>query len=800
MWKKQLIEYIENIDSAEFTVNEQKLIQERMEKLICDKVNNLKQNNISESVEKQASETDSPSKSYFIKYFRTLFYGRQDVFALRWSNDKTDASGYAPKCKNEWVQGKCEKGKLKGACKKCRYQEYQPLTDDIIEKHFTTTGKNAIILGMFPLLEDNTCYFLAIDFDKGNWKDAIKCVHNIAAEYNIQSYMERSRSGNGGHLWIFFTEAVEAKIARMLGTKLLETAVNRFDTLNFECFDRMFPNQDTMPTGGFGNLIALPLQRISVENQNGVFVDDDFITCKSQKNVLLNARRYTKNEVYSLLQEFPNVILQDVNDDEIQEEECNLPWVKKKAEVIPENLPKQIEIVLYDKLYISQKDLHSFLKKKFRALAVFRNPEYYQVRAMRMNLSQIPMWIQCFEENKEFLILPIGCEDPLRSICKQYDINVKTFDKRSEGTKIDVNFHGDLRDKQFTAVEQILSGSNGIIHANTAFGKTVTAIAVITERKVNTLIIVDRVQLLEQWKERLSVFLNIPKKEIGNIGGGKAKITGMIDIALCQSLVKNGEVSNEIKKYGQIIVDECHHVSAVGFEDVLKKSPARYKLGLTATLKRKDGKERIVLMQLGPVRFKDLSKVGSDIEHRVIVRETKVKLPAEMKDPQIQDVYHAILLDSMRNKMIVDDVKKALMEGKHPILLTERREHIDVFKKEFKKIENVYYLTGGLKKKELLSILNELNELPDTEQRLIIATSKFIGEGFDYPILDTMFLAMPVSWTGRIKQYAGRLHREYNEKKEILIYDYVDSDIEMAERMFARRSKGYRSMGYEIFR
>jgi superfamily II DNA or RNA helicase len=359
-------------------------------------------------------------------------------------------------------------------------------------------------------------------------------------------------------------------------------------------------------------------------------------------------------------------------------------------------------------------------------------------------------------------------------------------------------FHGDLRGKQVDAVEALLTVPNGILHANTAFGKTVAAIALIAERKVNTLIIVDRVSLLNQWCERLSVFLNIPKNEIGVIGGGKKKITGKIDVAVSKSLYRENAVSDLVKGYGPIICDECHHVSAIGFEQIMKSSPAKYKYGLTATLKRKDGKERIVLMQLGPVRYKDLSKVGSELEHKVFVQETGIsdkELPTECTT---NELYDYLYVNSIRNKQIVMDVRNCLDEKRYPIILTERREHIELLEKELIPYVKVYKLYGGLKKKEREMVMEELKNLPEDESRVIIATSKYVGEGFDYPILDTLFLTLPISWSGRVKQYAGRLHRDYHEKKEVRIYDYLDSQIDAAMKMYGRRSKGYRSMGYEM--
>lgn len=798
-WKERLIKYIAALDESISTVEAEKLILAEMSQIKQATSVQVQEHLTVETVDNRNQLNKSMGMSELVALYRELFYGRQDVFAVRWDNEKAGTHGYAPKCKNEWDRNICGKSmRIKGACKKCAYKENQEITDQFIQQHFTGTGRNALVIGVYPLLEDETCRFLAIDFDKKNWQEEILIAKSIYEEYGIKSYIERSRSGNGGHLWIFFSEPIEARLARKLGTKVLETAINRNGSSKFDSFDRLFPNQDYMPKGGYGNLIALPLQRQAVENGNSVFVDDTFKMYSSQTAVLQNIVRYSRSEILDVLKLFPDVVLQEVNNKELAEEDRTLPWEKKKEEKVPTDLPKSSDVVLYDKIYIYKNKLHPFLKKKFIGLTVFHNPEYYLALNLRKSVQDIPMWIQCFDEDSEFIMLPIGLEETFEEICASYHVKINVIDKRYQGKTIDVNFHGDLREKQVTAVEELLAVSNGILHANTAFGKTVAAIALIAERKVNTLIIVDRISLLEQWIERLAVFLNIPKNEIGVIGGGKKKPTGNIDVAVSQSLYRDNKVSDLIKGYGQIICDECHHVSAVGFEQIMKNSPAKYKYGLTATLKRKDGKERIVLMQLGPVRYKDLSKVTSELGHKVLVQETGISMDGSKAEYTTNEIYDYLYVNPIRNTQILMDVRNCLDEKRYPIILTERKEHIELLGQELSPYVKVYKLYGGLKKKEREAIMEELHSLPECEKRVIIATSKYVGEGFDYPILDTLFLTLPISWSGRVKQYAGRLHREYHEKKEVRIYDYVDSKIESAMKMYGKRSKGYRSMGYEI--
>ena len=481
-WKQRLISYIEKMNDSVGIDNAFLMLSEEIIRIKKEESAKPEQVKMKCDIDKKSMSLDD-----FIQLYRELFYGRQDVFATRWDNVKVGTHGYAPKCKNEWVDGICgKKQKIKGACKKCVYKENQPIADIHFKNHFTGAGRNAITLGIYPLLENETCKFLAIDFDKGNWKSEILAAKEVYREYGIESYIERSRSGNGGHLWIFFEDEIESKTARTLGIKVLETAMNRMGIMKFDSFDRLFPNQDRMPQGGYGNLIALPLQRQAVENQNSVFVDDSFQMYSSQTSLLQSIIRYTKDEVMEVLGRFPTVILDNINEKEIDEEDKSIPWEKKTTEKRPSDLPEKLDVVLYDKVYIDKSALHPFLKKKLIGLTVFHNPEYFLARNMRKSVLDIPMWIQCFEEDNDYLMIPIGCMDTVVDICATYEVSINAVDKRFTGHNIDASFYGDLRPKQLEAVEELLAHDNGILHANTAFGKTITAIALIAERKINT--------------------------------------------------------------------------------------------------------------------------------------------------------------------------------------------------------------------------------------------------------------------------------------------------------------------------
>jgi len=309
---------------------------------------------------------------------------------------------------------------------------------------------------------------------------------------------------------------------------------------------------------------------------------------------------------------------------------------------------------------------------------------------------------------------------------------------------------------------------------------------------------VHRQPLLDQWVAQLALFLGLDAKDIGQISGGRHKPNGRLDVAMIQSLVRKESVNDLVANYGHVIVDECHHLPAVSFERVLAEVRARFVTGLTATPQRRDGHHPIIQMQLGPVRFTVDSRSQAahhPFNHNLIIRETGLCIDDE--DLRIQEIYQRLTADKQRNNLIFDDVLMALEEGRSPILLTERKEHLEYFADRLRKFtRNLIVLQGGRSAKRRRDDLDRLAAIPDNEERLVLATGRYIGEGFDDARLDTLFLALPVSWKGTLIQYAGRLHRLHPDKTEVRIYDYVDRDVPMLARMFERRLRGYRAIGY----
>jgi superfamily II DNA or RNA helicase len=435
-------------------------------------------------------------------------------------------------------------------------------------------------------------------------------------------------------------------------------------------------------------------------------------------------------------------------------------------------------------------------------LAAFQNPDFYKAQAMRLSTFGKPRIIGCAEDFPSYIGLPRGCLDDALELIKTHNIKPELAEQRFGGTSINVIFKGELRPRQQEAAQLLFAHDYGILSAPTAFGKTVIAAWLIAKRKVNTLVLVHRRQLIDQWRDRLALFLDMPLEEIGQVSGSKKKVTGSIDIGLMQSLNRKGEVKDIVAGYGHIIVDECHHIPAFTFEQVLKQVKAKYIVGLTATPIRKDGHHPIIVMQCGPIRFRESAKkqaAARPFEHVVITRYTNFRMAQESAEVKIQDIYAALVLDEGRNELIFNDLLKALKMGRSPLLLTERVEHLEQFAEKLKCFaQNIIVLRGGMGSKQRKAMADQIKAVPDSEERLIISTGRYIGEGFDDARLDTLFLAMPISWRGTLQQYVGRLHRLHDSKRVVQVYDYVDSQVPTLMRMYKKRLKGYEAIGYSM--
>jgi superfamily II DNA or RNA helicase/very-short-patch-repair endonuclease len=745
-----------------------------------------------------------------VALFRSLFQGRSDVYPRRFENHRTGKTGYAPACDNEWVRGVCEKPRIK--CAACLQQRFLPVTDKVIRWHLSghdDTGRD-FVMGIYPMLLDETCFFLVIDLDKLQWQEDARAIQETCHQLNLPAALERSRSGNGGHIWLFFDEAIPASLARKVGAHILTETMERRPDIGLPSYDRLFPNQDTLPQGGFGNLIALPLQKQARERDNSVFLDDCLMPHADQCAFLSTIQKISRSTV-------DRVVLEAEKQGRVvgvrlatADEDAAAPWtlLPSRRQKLPPNtepLPKRIELVLGNQIYIAKQNLPPAVRNRLIRLAAFQNPEFYKAQAMRLPTYGKPRIIACAEDDPQHIGIPRGCLDDLKTLLAELNIKAIVQDERFAGQPLNVEFRGELHPEQVAAANDILEHDTGVLAASTAFGKTVVAAWLIARRGVNTLVLVHRRQLLEQWVARLTHFLNLPPQAIGRFGGGRKKPTGLLDVALIQSLVRHGVVNDLVGEYGHLIVDECHHVSAHGFEQVVRQAKARFVTGLSATVTRKDGHHPIIFMQCGPVRHRVDAKsqaAARPFEHVVCVRPTgfhATKALSEDCREQFQELYSHLVTDQARNELICAEVLQTLREGRSPLVLTERNGHLEELAERLSpKIQHLIVLRSGLGRKESTAIAARLASIPESEQRVLLATGRYIGEGFDDPRLDTLFLTLPVSWRGTIAQYVGRLHRRHHRKREVRVYDYADLNVPMLARMFDRRCRGYEAVGYRV--
>ena len=685
-------------------------------------------------------------------------------------------------------------------------RKFFPLTDTVIENHLL--GKETI--GVYPLLPDETCWFVAVDFDKKTWQADSLAFMDTCRELNVPASLERSRSGNGGHVWIFFDRAVPAITACKLGCVILTQTMERRHQLGLDSYDRFFPNQDTMPKGGFGNLIALPLQAAPRKIGNSVFIDSDFRPYPEQWGFL------------STLERMPMVVAEDIvaeaqrkgdlvgvrisiTDDEDKQDPWTLSPSRKRLErPIEGPLPEFVHIVRANLVYVEKRDLPSAMLNRLLRLAAFQNPEFYKAQKMRLSTYAKPRVIACGQDFAQHLALPRGCLPEVLALLKAHQIRPETQDKRFAGTPIEAEFQGELRPLQLEAVSKIIQHDEGILCAPTAFGKTAIAAWLIANRKINTLVLVHRQQLLDQWHERLAMFLNLPAKSLGQIGGGRMDRTRHVDIAVIQSLHRKDEVKDFVAEYGQVIVDECHHISAFTFEQVMKQVKAKYIVGLTATPTRKDGHHPIIYMQCGPARFSMSPRTmteTSPFEHKVIPRYTEFRTRPELTDVTIQDIYAALVDDVARNEMITADLIRAVETGRSPLLLTGRTEHLQYFAANLESaVKHVFVLKGGMGKKQRRTTAEALACVAEGEPRVILATGSYIGEGFDDGVWTRYSSRCPSRGRERSNNTWGRLHRLHDNKRVVQVYDYVDDLVPMLARMYERRLKGYSTIEYTIDR
>lgn len=694
-------------------------------------------------------------------------------------------------CANEWRAGVCEKPRIK--CGDCNKRLLIPLSDSVIYDHLA--GEHTV--GVYPLLEDDTSHFLAVDFDEAEWRDDARAFVQACEELGVPAALEISRSGKGAHVWVFFAGKVSARDARRLGTAIISHTCARTRQLKLESYDRLFPNQDSLPKGGFGNLIALPLQKYPRENGCSVFVDADLRPYRDQWAFLSVIQPMAAHDIEPTIFRATGYA-HPLDVTFIDDEDLKEPWKRSAEKKLAGPMPKSLTVTLANLVYFEKAQLPQALANRLIRLAAFQNPEFYKKQAMRFSVWDEPRVIGCAENYPNHIALPRGCLDAARDLLRDNGIACDLIDEQYAGVALDVGFAGTLRPDQEAAVTAMLKNDAGVLCAPTAFGKTVTAAAMIARRGVNTLVLVHRTELLKQWQERLQSFLGVGKGVVGTIGGGKAKPTGKIDIAVMQSLSRQGEIDPIVENYGHVIIDECHHIGAASFDAILKVVKAKYVLGLTATPIRRDGQQPIIFMQCGPIRYTAAKPASAP--HDLIVEPrslfSRIDLPPEAG---IQDVFRHLAIDQARTDAIATEVREAYLQGRKVLVLTERTEHLDAILAALDgQVPAPFVLHGRMSKKQRAAMIAELDGLPPEAPRILLATGKLVGEGFDHPALDTLVLAMPISWKGTLQQYAGRLHREHATKTDVRIIDFVDTGHPALLRMWDKRQRGYRAMGYRV--
>lgn len=785
------------------------------------------------------------------RLFFSYFWGRTDVYAQRFQNKKTGKSGYFPQCNNFWRYGVCPKAdRQKIQCKDCENKSWIRLGPRQIQAHLKGEKEDCSdVLGIYPLFADGTCRLLVFDFDNHNadddslgfadddisWIDEVNALRSICKHFDIPVLVERSRSGKGAHLWIFFQKAVSASLARKFGFALLDRGAEFVNLKSFRYYDRMLPAQDELKNGGLGNLIALPLQGLAVRKGKSVFVDEEWMAYPDQWKALTDTAKLSEQQLVDFLEDYKEegrmnsdsadvagtsdiTVSTGTSSDTADSNPDDKPWNRRKS-FCKDDADGSINITLGSCIYIDKTNLKPRLQNQLRRLAAVSNPTYFKNNAMGLSNFNNSRYIYMGYDDGDYICVPRGLLKEIRAGADEAGIELSIRDERSLGRELAVTFTGQLREEQEAALEEVACEDTGIISAATAFGKTVVCSSIIAQKKVSTLILLESSSLIEQWQNSLEIFLDVDeelpeyttpsgrvkrrKSHVGLIQGAKDTSTGIIDIAMAGSLKKKGEFHSRLKSYGMVIVDECHHSASDTMSEVLMEVNARYVYGVTATPFRVDGLEKINSMLLGPIRFRYTAREKAEaqgISHIVIPRFTKVVNPHGRDRKHVNDDYELIRGSAVRNEQICNDIRSCIADGRTPVVLSKYVDHsVTLYEALKNDADKVFLLTGALSKKQRKEIRDEMDSVSADKSMILIATGQLVGEGFDFPRLDTLILATPVAWKGLVEQYAGRLNRDYPGKKNVIIYDYIDSNIPVFDKMYAKRLRTYKRIGYSLY-
>ena len=760
----------------------------------------------------------------YARFFYSLFHGRSDVYAKR-AVMKSGKAGYFPVCENLWRYGVCPKaGRQKVKCVSCPNRSWAPLNQRVLMAHLTgEKSDGSDVIGIYPLLSDDTCRFLVFDFDDHEaspgtaWREDVDALRKICSRNAVPCYVERSRSGSGAHVWLFFDAPISAELARRFGSALLTEGAKSVNLKDFKTYDRMLPAQEHLPDGGLGNLIALPLQGQALRQGNSAFVDENWNAYPNQWEYLKSVQKISK----AFIEEKTALWCTDGELGTLSKTEdmaeTEKPWKKPPVLFHKEDAAQPLSITLANGIYIDTSALKPRLQNAMRRLAAYSNPEFYKKKALGFSTRNIPRIVFCGEDVGKYIHLPRGCAEKLTAQLDSAGITYATRDERQVGREIKVDFKGTLYPQQADAAAKMLEHDTGVLCAATAFGKTAVGAYLVAQRKVNTLVLVHNAEIMKNWVEDFEKFLQIDedlpeyitpkgrhkkrKSIIGTLSGGRNTLGGILDVAMVTSLGQDGDVNPLIQNYGMVIMDECHHAGAAIAEDVLNAVSAKYVYGLTATPKRDDGQEQKIFMQFGPIRYRYTAKdraAAQDVQHFVYPRFTRLFVPNANKLSYNQ-ARRAVVDSTVRNELILTDVVSCLQAGRTPLVLTKEKEHAAFLYAQLKpKADHIFLLQGGSSARQKEELRTQMRAVPPSESVVLVAIGQYIGEGFNFPRLDTMMLTMPISWQGNVEQYAGRLHRDYEGKQDVIIYDYVDAHIRVLESMYYKRLRTYKRIGYEI--
>lgn len=764
--------------------------------------------------------------------FYGMFRGRKDIFSQR-----SAKKGYHTKCNNFWKYGVCpKKSGEKMKCLVCPNQDFTKLNVPILLEHLKGEKEDCTdVIGLYPLFPDGTCWFLVFDFDNHgeedvepskDWQQEVDALRRICEINGIDALVERSRSGRGAHVWVFFSEAIQASKVRRFGEALIVKGAESVSMKDFSFFDRMLPMQDFLQEGKIGNLVALPLQGRALRKGNSAFVDENWRPYRDQWGRLLSTQKISEAQIDKCLADWcpaegaMSVFQSDAED----QEDAGTPMLFGRiprpslGHFNQDDVTGSIQITLSDGVYIDKRNLKPRIQNAIRRIAAFSNSQFFMNLKMGFSNQDTPRVVYAGYDEGDYIVIPRGCLDDLKSLLADAEISYSITNHRQDGKNIDVEFNGTLYPEQAVAAEKMLYKDNGVLAAATAFGKTVVGAYLIAQKKVNTLVLVHTVEIMNNWIRDLNRFLTLneplptyttPKGRvkhrdsvIGTFSSQKNASTGIIDIAMITSLGRNDDINPMVRNYGMVIMDECHHSAAFTHANVLRAATAKYVYGMTATAKRMDGQVKKIFMQFGPIRHRYTAKERAEkqgIGHFVYPRFTRLVDVEGNGDRHISDYFEMLCKSEMRNLQIVADAVDCVKKGRTPLVMTKYREHAQqLYQALLGAADNVFLLQGGNSLKARAELREKMLAVGRDETMIVVAIGQYIGEGFNYPRLDTLLLAMPISFEGNVEQYAGRLNRDYDGKKDVIIFDYIDQHIPKLERMYHKRLRTYKKIGFEV--